>query len=249
MIELTKIGKVFNNHNNKAVEALREISLSIKKGSFTSVIGPSGCGKTTLLKIIGAILDPSEGSVSIDGKSPSQALLKHYFGFVFQEPTLLPWRSVIKNIQLPGEILSEKKAIARAGNLVELAGLAGFEDLLPKELSGGMKTRVAIARALSFHPPVLLMDEPFGSLDEMTRDTMNSELLRIWEEIRATVIFVTHSIREAVLLSDNVVILTPRPGQVKKIIHIDLPRPRIREMYRLPQFGEIAGNIRELLIF
>lgn len=249
MIEIAKISKVFNNHNNKAVEALRGISFSAKKGGFTSIIGPSGCGKTTLLKIVGALINPSEGEVSVDGNSPSQALLKHYFGFVFQEPTLLPWRSVIKNIQLPGEILSERKVIGRAGSLIRLVGLSGFEDSLPKELSGGMKTRVAIARALSFHPPVLLMDEPFGNLDEMTRDTMNSELLRIWGEIKTTVIFVTHSIREAVLLSDNVVVLTPRPGRIKEIVHIDLPRPRTKEMYRLPQFGEMVENIRELLTF
>lgn len=249
MIELVEIRKVFHNHNNKAVEALKEINFSVEKGSFTSVIGPSGCGKTTLLKIVGAIINPSGGYVTIDGGNPSQALLKHYFGFVFQEPALLPWRSVLRNIQLPAEILHEKKAKARADSLIRLVGLAGFEGALPKELSSGMKTRVAIARALSFHPPVLLMDEPFGNLDEITRDMMNSELLRIWREIQATVIFVTHSIREAVLLSDNVVVLTSRPGKIKEIIHIDLPRPRTREMRRLPEFGAMVEDIRELLTF
>lgn len=247
MIKLIKVGKTFTN-NKKSVRALSDISLDVKKGNFISLIGPSGCGKTSLLRIVGAIMPASEGEVFVDGYSPHAALSRHYFGFVFQEPTLLPWRNVIKNIQLPGEILSNKEAAERAYELIRLVGLESFSNSYPKELSGGMKTRVAIARTLSFHPSILLMDEPFGSLDEITRDTMNFELLQIWRKIKTTVMFVTHSINEAVLLSDKVVVLTSRPARIKEIVDIPLSRPRSTKMRGAAEFAKLTEGIREQLL-
>jgi len=247
MIELIKINKIFN-HNNKAIVALKEVSFAVEKGSFVSVIGPSGCGKTTLLKIMGALVNPSKGIIMINGQSSRKALSQHSFGFVFQDPTLLPWRTVVGNIQLPAEILKDSAARARVAQLIQLVGLEGFEDSFPRELSGGMKTRVAIARALSFHPSIILMDEPFGSLDELTRDVMNFELLRIWKETKTTVVFVTHNINEAVLLSDKIVILTARPGTIKEIINVDLSRPRVNDLRRTAQFVGLVEGIRNKLI-
>lgn len=246
MIQSINISKRFEN-NIGVIEVLKKITFSVEKGSFTSLIGPSGCGKTTLLRIIGSIAEPSEGEVLVDGDPSGYVRSNHRFGFVFQEPALLPWRTVLRNIQLPGEILRETKIIARAHELINLVGLEGFENAFPKQLSGGMKTRVALARALIFHPQILLMDEPFGSLDEITRDTMNFELLRIWKEIKTTIIFVTHSISEAVLLSDKVIVLTPRPAEIKKIVTVNLSRPRSREMRREPNFVKMVEDIREQL--
>lgn len=248
MIQVTNISKNFHN-NMGVIKALEKISFSAEKEKFTSIIGPSGCGKTTLLRIIGSLTNPSEGEVLIDGKLAQHAYLEHRFGFVFQEPPLLPWRSVLKNIQLPGEILHEEKIKSRAYNLIKLVGLEDFENALPKMLSGGMKTRVAIAMALSFHPSILLMDEPFGNLDEITRDAMNFELLRIWEATKTTAIFVTHSISEALFLSDKVIVFTPRPGRIKKIVTIDLPRPRESKMRKLPEFVEMVEDLRETLAY
>jgi NitT/TauT family transport system ATP-binding protein len=246
MIQIRAISKTFSNGAGE-VHSLRNVSFSVEKGSFVSIIGHSGCGKTTLLKIIGALLEPTQGDVLINNKSSHEAYLEHRFGFVFQEPNLLPWRTALKNIELPGEILQDKAVLARAKEMIKLVNLEGFEQAFPRQLSGGMKTKVSIARALSFHPPILLMDEPFGSLDEITRDAMNLELLRIWEKIKTTVIFVTHSIREAVLLSDKVIVLSPRPGEVKKIVTIDFPRPRTKEMRKLLKFVEFVEDLREQL--
>ncbi|MBU1147919.1 MAG: ABC transporter ATP-binding protein, partial [Candidatus Omnitrophica bacterium] len=205
-------------------------------------------GKTSLLRIIGALTPFCQGDVRIDGKSIQEFQFKHPFGFVFQEPNLLPWRSVLENVRLPAEILRENDVMTRVAAMIELVNLNGFEHAYPHELSGGMKTRVAIARALSIHPSIFLMDEPFGSLDEITRDAMNFELLRIWNEIKTTVIFVTHSIAEAVLLSDTVIVLTSRPAMVKEIRPIDLARPRTKQMRRTSQFVKIIEDLRERLL-
>lgn len=247
MIQVKNVSKVFNNGIGK-VKVLNNINFSVEKGGFVSIIGPSGCGKTTLLRIIGSLADPCEGKVLIDGKTTQEECSEQRFGFVFQDPALLPWRSVLANIGLPGEVLHEKEIIKRSLDMVKLVGLEGFERALPKHLSGGMKTRVAIARSLSFCPSILLMDEPFGNLDEITRDMMNFELLRIQEEMRTTVIFVTHSISEAVLLSDKVIVLTPRPGEIKKIVPIDLPKPRHRGTRRMAQSMEYVENLRDVLL-
>jgi len=246
MIQLKNISKKFE-HNIGTIEVLNKISFSVEKGSFTSIVGPSGCGKTTLLKIIGSIISPSEGEILLDGKATGSSQTNHRFGFVFQEPALLPWRTVLGNVQLPGEIIREAKIVDRAGELISLVNLKGFEKVFPKVLSGGMKTRVSLARALIFNPEILLMDEPFGSLDEITRDAMNFELLRIWREIKTTVIFVTHSISEAVLLSDKVIVLASRPAEIKKIVTVGLPRPRLREMRRQVGFVKIVEDLREQL--
>ena len=246
MIQLKNISKRFKN-NIGTIEVLRNISFSVEKGNFISIVGPSGCGKTTLLKIIGSIINSSEGEVLVDGNSAGDECRSHRFGFVFQEPALLPWRTVLGNVQLSGEIIREAKIVERAEELINLVSLKGFEKAFPKVLSGGMKTRVALARALIFNPEILLMDEPFGSLDEITRNMMNFELLRIWKEIKTTVIFITHSISEAVLLSDQVIVLTPRPAEIKKIVTIDLPRPRLIEMRRQIGFVKIVEDLREQL--
>jgi len=246
MIEAVRIGKEFTS-NFKRLEVLKDISFSVKKGSFTSIVGMSGCGKTTLLKIICGISNPYSGQILIDGEGASKAGRNHYFGIVFQEPTLLPWRNVYNNIELPLELNSCPRTKFKADDLIKLVGLEGFENVMPHELSAGMKARVAIARALIFHPSILLMDEAFNNLDEITRSNLNLELLRIWEEIRTTVLFVTHNISEAIFLSDRIIVLTPRPGTVRKIIDVNLPRPRNKQTRRLPEFIEIVENARELL--
>lgn len=246
MIELCKVSKEYNN-NFKAVEALRNVSFRVNRESFISIVGPSGCGKTTLLKIIGGFISPSSGYALNDGVAAQEAIRKHSFGIVFQEPTLLPWRTVAENIRLPLEILYEKNVMPRIRDLIKLVGLEGFENALPNQLSAGMKTRVALARAVIFRPKVILMDEPFSNLDALSRDTMILELLRIWEEIKTTVIFVTHDISEAVFLSDRIVVLTPRPGQVKEIVKVNLPYPRNKQTRRLPEFAIITEDVREIL--
>lgn len=223
LLKLNGLTKYYSN-----LPVLENINLQVNEGEFVSIIGPSGCGKTTLLKIIGGLREPTKGQICIDGESVKIALQKRQFGFVFQDPVLLPWRNVVKNIELPLEIMGEKISPKILKNLLKIVRLEGFENYYQNELSGGMKQRVSIARALAFTPPVLLMDEPFGALDEITRNHMNLELLRILgeEKTTSTVIFVTHSISEAVFLSDRVVVLSKRPAKIEKIIDIDLPKPR-----------------------
>jgi len=247
MIEVEGVSHFFQNASGR-VEVLDRVGFAVEKGSFTSIVGPSGCGKTTLLKIIASLLEPSGGAVKIDGTPSRRRLSEHPFGFVFQEPALLPWATVLKNIQLPGEILGIRAAVDRAAGLVELVGLKGFENARPHELSGGMKARVALARALSFHPAILLMDEPFGNLDELTRDAMNFELMNICREIETTVLFVTHNISEAVLLSDQVVVLSGRPARAKKAVRVDFPRPRDAGLRRTPEFVKKVEDLREVLL-
>jgi NitT/TauT family transport system ATP-binding protein len=231
------------------VTALSGIDLDVQPQEFISLIGPSGCGKSTLLRIIGDLIDPTEGVVEVNGKPASQARRDHDYGIVFQEAVLYDWRTVAKNIALPLELLrwSREKRTQRVNELLRLVELDGFEDRRPWELSGGMQQRVAIARALSFDPALLLMDEPFGALDEMTRERLNMELLRIWEASGSTIVFVTHSIPEAVFLSTRVVVMSPRPGQIADIVEVDLPYPRSAETREEPRFFELVTGVRERL--
>jgi NitT/TauT family transport system ATP-binding protein len=221
--------------------ALQEIDLELQPGEFVSLIGPSGCGKSTLLRVIGDLVEPTAGTVKVGGKTAHQARLDHDYGIVFQEAVLYDWRTVAKNIALP------LKRAERVKDMVDLVELAGFESHHPWQLSGGMQMRVAIARALSFDPKLLLMDEPFGALDEMTRERLNLELLRIWEASGSTIVFVTHSITEAVFLSTRVVVMSPRPGRIAGIVEIDLPQPRTADTREEPRFFELATELRELL--
>ena len=231
------------------VTALTGIDLEVEPREFVSLIGPSGCGKSTLLRIIGDLINPSAGSVSVNGKSAEQARRDHDYGIVFQDAVLYDWRTVAKNISLPLELLrwSRTRRSARVDEMLELVELSGFGSHYPWQLSGGMQQRVSIARALSFSPSLLLMDEPFGALDEMTRERLNAELLRIWQETVSTIVFVTHSIPEAVFLSTRVVVMSPRPGRIASIVEIDLPQPRTTATREEPRFFELVTEVRERL--
>jgi NitT/TauT family transport system ATP-binding protein len=240
------IGMTYRAEGGRDVRALTGINLKIKKGEFASLLGPSGCGKTTLLRIIGDLVMPSEGSVYIDGGLPRNARLKKKYGMVFQSAVLYEWRTVWKNVRLPLEILKVPKAEAagRIGQALELVGLTRFKDHYPHQLSGGMQQRVSIARAFVIEPEILLMDEPFSALDEFTREKLHEDLLRIWRRTNKTVVFVTHNIAESVFLSDKVFVLSPHPGRLSAEIEIDLPRPRLAEMRNSPHFNELVVKIR-----
>lgn len=245
MLEVKEVTKYYNN-----LHVLDKISFQVNEGEFVSVIGPSGCGKTTLLKIISGLTKPTAGKIEFQGKPTGFTAKKGCFGFVFQNPVLLPWRNVIKNIELPLEILGNKNQKNSAKDLINLVGLEGFENYYPNQLSGGMQQRVAIARSLIFEPKILLMDEPFGALDEINRNYMGLELLRIWQAEKtrtSTVIFVTHSIPEAVFLSDRVIVLSKRPAKIEKIIDIDLPRPRTTEMKSSQKYFDLIECLRKIL--
>jgi NitT/TauT family transport system ATP-binding protein len=231
------------------VTALERVTLDIVQGEFVSLLGPSGCGKSTLLRLIGDLVEPTAGTVTVNGKTAHRARLDRDYGIVFQDAVLFDWRTVAKNIALPLELLGWKRRrwAPRVQELIELVELAGFEKHHPWQLSGGMQQRVAIARALGFNPSLLLMDEPFGALDEMTRERLNLELLRIWEALGNTVVFVTHSIAEAVFLSTRVVVMSPRPGRIRGIVSVDLPRPRTVQTREEPRFFELVTEVRELL--
>ena len=246
VVELKAVSKEFGRGQ---VRALEEIDLEIRPREFISLIGPSGCGKSTLLRIVGDLIQPSGGDVVVNGKSAHQARLDRDYGIVFQDAVLFDWRTVEKNIGLPLEILrwDRRKRGERVQELVDLVELKGFENHHPWQLSGGMQQRVSIARALSFAPPLLLMDEPFGALDEMTRERLNLELLRIWEQSGSTVIFVTHSISEAVFLSTRVVVMSARPGRIVGVVDVDLPQPRTAETREEPRFAELIRDVRQLL--
>lgn len=248
LIDIKNISKAFGDGAGRVV-ALHNVSLSIQPGEFVSLIGPSGCGKSTLLRVIGDLIQPSQGEITIKGKSPQQARLDRDYGIVFQAPVLYDWRTVVKNVQLPLEVMKYPRAEwdERAIKMLELVGLDDFRNYYPWQLSGGMQQRVSIARALVFNPSILLMDEPFGALDELTRERLNMELLQIWEKTGTTIIFVTHSIPEAVFLSNRVVVMTPRPGKIEKIIHIDLPRPRVFETREQTRYFELVTEVRESL--
>jgi NitT/TauT family transport system ATP-binding protein len=246
LIAVEEVSRVFTS-GARAITALDRVSFDIEAGNFVSIVGPSGCGKSTLLKIISGLLPASSGKVLLNGKRVDQPL--ENVGMVFQAPVLLKWRSVLGNILLPVEFANLDIASHRqkAQALVKLVGLAGFEDMYPHELSGGMQQRASLCRALVTDPQLLLMDEPFGALDAMTRDELDLELLRIWEERKKTVLFVTHSIQEAVFLSDLVFVMSARPGRLLEKITVDLPRPRTLEMMSALKFGEYTLRIRALL--
>ena len=246
VVSIRGLSKVFGKGG---VTALQGIDLDVARGEFVSLIGPSGCGKSTLLRIVGDIVEPTDGDVAVNGKSARRARLDRDYGIVFQAPVLYDWRTVAKNIALPLEMLGWDRARRgeRVREMVELVELTGFEKYHPWQLSGGMQQRVSIARALSFSPALLLMDEPFGALDEMTRERLNMELLQIWAGTGSTVIFVTHSISEAVFLSTRVVVMSPRPGRVAGVVHVDLPQPRTAATREEPRFFELVTEVRELL--
>ena len=231
------------------VTALQDIHLEVERGEFISLIGPSGCGKSTLLRVIGDLVEPTAGEILVNGKTAHRARLDRDYGIVFQAAVLYDWRTVSKNIALPLELTGWNRAQRneRVAEMLRLVELEGFEKHYPWQLSGGMQQRVSIARALSFSPALLLMDEPFGALDEMTRERLNDELLRIWAETGSTVIFVTHSISEAVYLSTRVVVMSPRPGRITTVVPIDLPQPRSFATREEPRFFELVTQVREAL--
>ena len=246
VVQVNGVTKTFAHGN---VTALENIELELGHGEFVSLIGPSGCGKSTLLRVIGDLTPPTSGTVSINGKPARQARNDGDYGIVFQDSVLFDWRTVTKNIALPLEMLgwSRERRKERVEEMLDLVDLGAFADHHPWQLSGGMQQRVSIARALAFEPALLLMDEPFGALDEMTRERLNLELLSIWEKLGSTVVFVTHSISEAVFLSTRVVVMSPRPGRIAGFVPIDLPFPRTVETREAPRFFELVTQVRELL--
>lgn len=248
-IQVRSVTKVFRLPEGP-LTALENLSFEVGDREFVSLIGPSGCGKSTVLRLVADILQPTSGEILVHGEPPAEARRKRLYSFVFQDPVMLPWRTVIKNVELPLEIIgnpTRKSFEDRPAKLLKLVGLNGFEKANPDQLSGGMKQRAAIARALLLNPKVLLMDEPFGALDEITRDRMNLELLRIWKETDAAVLFVTHSIDEAVFLSDRVIVLSPRPGTVWAEIEVDLPRPRGLELKQSEVGFRYSARVRKAL--
>jgi NitT/TauT family transport system ATP-binding protein len=249
LIDIREVSKRFPLRRGY-LDALVDVTLSVGRNEFVSLIGPSGCGKTTILKLIGDILPVSAGRILVDGKTPAEARKERSFGFVFQDAVLLPWRTAEQNVMLFHEVIGDGRRPEvgqHVRDLLELVGLTGFEHHYPTELSGGMQQRVSIARALSFDPKILLMDEPFGALDLITRDKMGFELLRIWERTKKTVLLVTHSITEAVFLADRVVVFSPRPARVLRIVNVALPRPRPPELRDEPIFHEYTRELRGLL--
>ncbi len=248
VVRIAGVGKTFGTESG-GVRALEGIDLTIAQGEFVSLIGPSGCGKSTLLRLIGDLTAPTAGSIEVNGKPARRARLDRDYGMVFQAPVLMDWRTVAKNIELPLEVMgfAREERQKRSGELLKLVELEGFAGRHPWQLSGGMQQRVAIARALAFDPKLLLMDEPFGALDEMTRERMNLELMQIWQRTRTTVVFVTHSIPEAVFLSTRVVVMSARPGRIAKIVDIDLPQPRNVETREQERYFELVTEVREAL--
>lgn len=249
IVSLTNVDKIFNPGTPKETVALRDINLTIETNEFVSVIGPSGCGKSTLLRLIGDLIQPSSGDVRIKGKTAHQARLDQDYGIVFQAPVLFEWRSVLKNVQLPLEMrgLDKAEQNQRAHKLLALVELTGFEKHYPWQLSGGMQQRAAIARALAIEPELLLMDEPFGALDEMTRERMNMELHAIWQRTQTTVVFITHSIAEAVFLSSKVIVMSARPGEIMHAVDVNLAVPRGEHTREKKAYFEIETEVREWL--
>ena len=239
LIDISNLHKVYSTPQGEPLVALQDVALEVREGEFLSFVGPSGCGKSTLLNLVAGLDEPTSGTVEAAGRP----------ALMFQTPVLFAWRTVLDNVLLPVEIFGWDKARyrQRAFEILDLVGLNGFERSYPRQLSGGMQQRVSLSRVLVYDPEVLLLDEPFGALDEFTRETMNLELLRIWSGSGKTVLFVTHNINEAVFLSDRVVVMTPRPGRIERVVEIGLPRPRQREHLKLPYFSEKVFEIRELL--
>ncbi len=248
IIELKNVSKTFGT-GAKQMEAIKGVDLTVEPGEFISLIGPSGCGKSTLLRILGDLIQPTSGQVRIKGKTAHQARADRDYGIVFQSPVLFEWRNVRRNIELPLQTMGFPKSEwnERVDPQLDLVGLSEFENHYPWQLSGGMQQRVAIARALAFHPSILLMDEPFGALDEMTREYLNLELLNIFTRTDVTIVFVTHSIPEAVFLSTRVVVMSARPGFIKAVVPIDLPFPRSFETRESPRYFELVTEVREAL--
>jgi NitT/TauT family transport system ATP-binding protein len=247
LIAVSRLEKTYLTRAGSRIRALVDVTLDVADGEFVTIVGPSGCGKTTLLRILGGLLSASSGTVELLGRrvtGPSRSV-----GMVFQDPVLLPWRTVLENVMLPVVVLrlDRRAHQRRALDLLGLVGLAGFEDRYPHELSGGMRQRVSLARALVHDPALLLMDEPFGALDAMTREAMNLELQRIWRESGKTVAFITHSIPEAAFLGDRVVVMSPRPGRIVDVVTVDLDRPRDLDMMGSDAFGSYTRKIRQLL--
>ena len=227
------------------VYALSKVNLAVEDGDFVSFIGPSGCGKTTLLRVIADLEQATSGQITVNDMTPQQARLARAYGYVFQAPGLLPWRTVERNVALPLEIMGLEDAAERVRRNLDLVNLGGFEKKFPWQLSGGMQQRVSIARALAFDPKLLLMDEPFGALDEIVRDKLNQQLLELWARTKKTVVFVTHSIPEAVFLSTKIVVMSPRPGRIIDVIETGLPRDRTLDIREAPEFLKIAHRVRE----
>src|SRR5689334_15069988 len=248
VVEVRGVRKEFGEAASRLV-AVEDIDLTIRAGEFISLIGPSGCGKSTLLRLIGDLTTPTSGTITVNGRTAREARLGRGYGMVFQSPVLMDWRTIQKNVELPLEIMGfdRAKRQERSRAMLELVELGDFGATHPWQLSGGMQQRVAIARALAFDPKLLLMDEPFGALDEMTRERMNLELMRIWRQTGTTIVFVTHSIPEAVFLSTRVVVMSARPGRISKVVDIDLPQPRTVETREQERYFELVTEVREAL--
>ncbi len=248
-VRLENVEMVFAVSGASQTRALDQIDLTIGRGEFISLIGPSGCGKSTLLRIVADLIRPTSGRVEVNGKPAHQARLDRDYGMVFQAPVLFDWRTVEGNVRLPLEVMGTDRGErdARVRQMIELVELSGFLHHYPHQLSGGMQQRVAIARALALQPAILLMDEPFGALDEMTRERLNSEVLRIWAQTGTTIIFVTHSIPEAVFLSTRVVVMSARPGRITNVVQIDLPQPRNEQTRESDRYFELVTEVRESL--
>ena len=247
ILEISDVSKTYDVDSENPVKALDGVSLTVKKGEFVSVIGPSGCGKSTLFNIIGGLIADYEGDVRIEGRPVDGA--HHDVGVVFQEESTFPWRTTLENVAFPLEVegMPKDEREAKARRFTRLVGLEGFEDHYPAQLSGGMKQRTAVARTLAYEPRIMLLDEPFGALDEQTRMLLGDKMLEIWSELQQTMLLITHNITEAVQLSDRVVVMSFRPGRIKEMIEIDLPRPRSSEVISTAEFGTYVGDIWKLL--
>ena len=246
-VALSGVGKTFELSRGRAVSALEDLDLQVAEGEFVAIVGPSGCGKSTVLRMVAGLERPSSGTVVVEGRSPRELARSHRLGVAFQEHALLPWSSIRGNVALPFQLAGRPVDAARVDELVRLVGLEGFESARPRQLSGGMRQRAAIARALVLRPDVLLLDEPFGALDAVTRRRMNRELARIWSEERITTVLVTHDVEEALFLADRVVVMTGRPGRVRHVHRVDFPRPRDAAITRSPEFHEAVDLLTGLL--
>jgi NitT/TauT family transport system ATP-binding protein len=247
-IELERVSLRFQSEHGE-VQALSDISLSVGEGEFVALLGPTGCGKSSLLRLVSDLLAPTAGTIAVRGEPAAAARRVNQFGFIFQEPALLSWRSALGNVQLPLEVVGypPEKRVTRCEELLDSVGLLKFKDAYPHELSGGMKQRVAIVRALAWNPSILLMDEPFSALDELTRGQLQDDLLQLWNRERKTVLFVTHNIAEAIYLADRVVVMSPHPGRIKTILTPAMPRPRTDDMHETPEFMKWTRMAREAL--